>query len=175
MRGRPPKPTAIKRSEGNPGKRKLSQVDLALEPQMPRCPRWLDREGKRIWRELSAELFTLGVLRNSDKMMLANLCDAYSLMLSARRSLEQLQEQTRMLVRTGASLQQNPLISIINRQRGIIHRIASEFGMTPAARAKLLGGGDGPLDGPSLEDLIAGDGSDPRFAEPPPEPHRRFN
>lgn len=41
MAGRKPKPTAIKKLEGNPGKRKLNTKEPAPVKGMPTCPEWL--------------------------------------------------------------------------------------------------------------------------------------
>ena len=41
MAGRKPKPTALKKLEGNPGKRKLNMKEPMPEKGMPDCPKWL--------------------------------------------------------------------------------------------------------------------------------------
>ena len=41
MAGRKPKPTAIKKLEGNPGKRKLNTKEPIPAKGMPNCPEWL--------------------------------------------------------------------------------------------------------------------------------------
>ena len=42
MAGRKPKPTAVKKLEGNPGKRKLNTKEPVPAKGMPDCPEWLD-------------------------------------------------------------------------------------------------------------------------------------
>ena len=39
QKGRKPKPTAIKKLEGNPGKRKLNQNEPQPEKTAPECPK----------------------------------------------------------------------------------------------------------------------------------------
>ena len=41
MAGRKPKPTAVKKLEGNPGKRKLNKKEPVPAKGMPECPDWL--------------------------------------------------------------------------------------------------------------------------------------
>ena len=41
MAGRKPKPTAQKKLEGNPGKRKLNTKEPVPGKGMPDCPKWL--------------------------------------------------------------------------------------------------------------------------------------
>jgi P27 family predicted phage terminase small subunit len=138
MRGPPPKPTAIKAAEGNPGKRRLNRSELLEDPQAPVCPSWLDSRGRRIWRTLVPLLMNSGVLRELDQIQLANLCDATSILISAKEAMDKLPAEARLIVKTpNGSFQTNPLLSIINTQRQIISRLAAEFGLSPAARARL--------------------------------------
>ena len=41
MAGRKPKPTAVKKLESNPGKRKLNTKEPVPEKEIPACPDWL--------------------------------------------------------------------------------------------------------------------------------------
>ena len=50
LKGRKPKPTAIKILEGNPRKRKLNTKEPRPKKIAPKCPVWLDVEAKREWR-----------------------------------------------------------------------------------------------------------------------------
>lgn len=56
MAGGKPKPTALKKLEGNPGKRKMNTKEPMPEKGMPECPKWLLPEatkgkwaGTRFW------------------------------------------------------------------------------------------------------------------------------
>jgi len=46
MARRKPKPTALKKLEGNPGKRKLNTKEPMPGKGMPDCPKWLLPEAK---------------------------------------------------------------------------------------------------------------------------------
>ena len=175
MPGPPPKPTAIKAAEGNPGKRPLGP-DILLAPQEPEQPDWLDDDGRKIWDQIMPGLMEMGVLRNTDGLQLANLCDACSIMLQAKRSLMELPPGARLLTRSGAKTNPkgeqyggrvgaNPLIGIINRQREILHRLCSEFGMSPAARARVMNPDtDLPVAGiDNLEALLASPAEESRY------------
>ena len=52
MAGRKPKPTALKKLEGNPGKRKLNTKEPVPGKGMPDCPKWLLPEAKKEWKRL---------------------------------------------------------------------------------------------------------------------------
>ena len=53
MAGRKPKPTAVKKLEGNPGKRKLNTKEPVPAKGMPDCPEWLLPEAKKEWERLA--------------------------------------------------------------------------------------------------------------------------
>ena len=148
MRGRRPKPTVVKQVEGNPGKRSLAKVDLTSDPAAPPCPTWLDFDARLIWKEQVKELMCLKMLRRVDQIALACLCDSVANLKSGIRRLLKLKAQLRnqgkdpddaLLSKTpGGAVIQSPLLAIINREKVNVQRFASEFGMTPAARARLL-------------------------------------
>ena len=48
MAGRKTKPTALKKLEGNPGKRKLNTKEQMPEKGMPDCSKWLLPEAKSL-------------------------------------------------------------------------------------------------------------------------------
>lgn len=64
--GRKPRPTAIKKLEGNLGKRKLNTKEPILAKGMPECPDWLLPEAKAEWERLCKKLSDMGVLTEAD-------------------------------------------------------------------------------------------------------------
>ena len=66
MAGRKPKPTAVKKLEGNPGKRKLNTKEPVPEKGMPACPDWLMPEAKKEWERLAKLMNQMGVLTEVD-------------------------------------------------------------------------------------------------------------
>ena len=70
MAGRKPKSTALKKLEGNPGKRKLNMKEPVPAKGMPDCPKWLLPEAKEEWKRLCQKLSDMGVLTNQ---MIANM------------------------------------------------------------------------------------------------------
>ena len=60
MAGRKPKPTALKKLEGNPGKRKLNTKEPMPGKGMPDCPKWLLPEAKKEWERLCVKLSEIG-------------------------------------------------------------------------------------------------------------------
>lgn len=77
MAGRKPKPTAVKKLEGNPGKRKLNTKEPVPAKGMPDCPEWLLPEAKKEWERL-ADPYKYSVsrhyLRIQEKIYCNNWC-----------------------------------------------------------------------------------------------------
>ena len=75
LRGPAPKPTAIKRLEGNPGKRKLNEAEPTLTVGVPECPDYLDEVAKREWGRLNRKQH--GSRRSGHESDAANLAFPY--------------------------------------------------------------------------------------------------
>ncbi len=78
MAGRKPKPTALKKLEGNPGKRKLNTKEPVPEKGMPDCPKWLLPEAREEWKRLCQKLSEMGVLTEIDMAAFAAYCQSYA-------------------------------------------------------------------------------------------------
>jgi P27 family predicted phage terminase small subunit len=77
MAGRKPKPTAVKKLEGNPGKRKLNNKELDPQKRMPACPDWLMPEAKKEWERLAELMNQMDVLTEADMAAFAAYCQSY--------------------------------------------------------------------------------------------------
>ena len=78
MAGRKPKPTAIKKLEGNPGKRKLNTKEPIPAKGMPECPQWLLAEAKKEWERLADLMNQMGVLTEVDMAAFAAYFQSYA-------------------------------------------------------------------------------------------------
>src|SRR5262249_28664002 len=129
LRGPAPKPTAMKISEGNPGKRRIGTDEPEFEATIPPIPSHLDKEAKREWRRIAPILLRSQVLTEADYMALANLCQAWA---TLKRLQTLLNEAPSLLVKTPAGyVQQTPVFSMIGKQMALVNRLCQEFGLTP--------------------------------------------
>lgn len=155
MMGRPPKPTAVRAAEGNPGKRKLNTPELRQNVEAPEMPRELTPRAKKEWAKFVRLFEDRGIIRPEDGPNLANLCEAISTLAEARKAMKKLPKDARLLLRAGNGFQANPLLYIIRDQVQVINRIGAEFGFSPAARTRLVY--DDEVDaGDELEQLLRG-------------------
>lgn len=136
-RGRKPKPTAIKILEGNPGKRPLNRFEPTYRKKAPPCPSWLCDEAKREWRRLARTMESMGVLTEADMETFATYCDAYSKWKEATEFLDQ---HGTIFKTPSGYIQQVPQVSIAQTYSKIMTKIATEFGLTPASRSRIIAG-----------------------------------
>lgn len=144
MSGPPKKPTALKILEGNPGKQKLNKLEPkpSIPSAVPEPPDFLNAEAKAEWWRRAPELHRLRVLTSVDVSVLAAYCQAYSRWRAAEIALAKMGEADMltgaMMIRTAnGNPIQNPILGVASRALEQMSRLAAEYGMTPAARAKI--------------------------------------
>ena len=137
IRGRKPKPTAMKVFEGNPGKRPLNDKEPKPPKGMPLCPAWLEGEAKKEWRRLSRIMSQMGILSLVDKAAFATYCQAYARYKEAE---EYISKHGSTFTTPSGYIQQVPQVSIAQTYSKIMIKIASEFGLTPASRSRIVAG-----------------------------------
>jgi P27 family predicted phage terminase small subunit len=134
QRGPAPKPTALKKLLGNPGKRKLNEAEPVPRAGLPHCPDHLDPVAQKEWNRLVPILTAMRVLTEADYIALANLCQAYSILIAAQVQLN----KTGILYKTKTGyVQQSPLLGIITAQTTIVNNLLREFGLTPSSRTRI--------------------------------------
>ena len=146
-RGRKPKPTALKVLEGNPGKRPLNDREPVPPKATLKCPAWLLPEAKKEWKRLAPALEAMGVLTMADLTAFEGYCQAYARWKEAEAFITQ-----------HGSISQTPSGSVQQNLK-IMQSFCSEFGLTPATRARIIAGGgseDGASEDP-MERLLKGE------------------
>ncbi len=88
MAGRKPKPTAVKKLEGNPGKRKLNTKEPVPAKGMPDCPEWLLPEAKKEWERLADLMNQMGILTEVDMAAFAAYCQSYARWKEAQEHID---------------------------------------------------------------------------------------
>lgn len=139
VRGRKPKPTAIKVLEGNPGHRPVNDREPKAPPGMPSCPKWLDKRAKAEWKRMSAILKPLGLLTNMDRAAFAGYCQAYGRWQEAEEELS----KTGLVFSTPSGyMQQSPYVAISQANLKTVIKFCEQFGLTPTARSRIISGGN---------------------------------
>ena len=145
MRGRKPKPSAIRRIDGNPGKRGYNALEPVPPDGLPSPPRHLSGEALDEWDRLAVPLHQMGVLTIADRAAFAAYCQAYGRWAEAEERLR----TTPVLIRMPSGyVQQSPWLSIANKQSELMGRYMVELGLTPAARSRVI------VDAPPMDDPV---------------------
>ena len=134
MRGRKPKPTAIKKVTGNPGKRALNKKEPKPEVTLPACPAHLHGTARTEWKRITKELYKLGMITELDRAALAVCCSAYADYVTACNELAKSKAVLRS--KKGGSYQ-NLWVSIKRKSMEQVIKFYAEFGMTPSSRARV--------------------------------------
>lgn len=135
MRGRKPKPTAMKQLAGNPGKRPLNSNEPRppVPDVTPYAPRHLNADAKREWRRVVPILLQLGMYTELDRSAVAMLCQAWGRWVVAEMHLR---EEGEVLKSATGYMYQNPWRFEANKAQDMLRRMLSEFGMTPSSRSR---------------------------------------
>jgi phage terminase small subunit len=116
IRGQRPKPVALRLLNGNAGKRPIN----AQEPRIRTCttepPEWLTDVARAHWSRLAPLLSDAGVLKESDRDLLATYCTTFTEYVEAIRAGEKVSMTT----------------------VGQLRQLMGELGMTPSARARIV-------------------------------------
>jgi P27 family predicted phage terminase small subunit len=134
MRGRKPQPTAIRRANGNPGKRAYNHAEPQPPKDLPDCPPHLSDIARAEWERVAETLHDIGVLTSVDRAALAAYCQAYGRWVEAE---EQMKKTPAMLKTPSGYVQQSPWMSVANKQLEIMGRYMVELGMTPASWSRV--------------------------------------
>lgn len=135
MKGRKPKPTALKKLAGNPGKRPLNESEPSFETSDLRVPIYLIEEEKWEWVRLAPMLLQAGVLTEGDEIALAILC---AKLVRWKRARALLRKSGETYISSKGNEIRHPHVEIVTRLESDITKILAEFGLTPSSRTRVM-------------------------------------
>lgn len=134
IEGRKPKPTALKRLQGNPGHRRLSEREPQPKVTVLRCPPHIQGIARREWHRVGRILAGLGLLTVADRTALEIYCLTYQHWIEA----EAMVAKTNLVIKgQKQALILNPFFVASQRLAAQLQAILVEFGMTPSSRSRL--------------------------------------
>ena len=110
-----PKPTALKLVQGTQRKDRTNTKEPAIKSRLPKCPAWINAEGKKEWSRLLKDLNKHGIATGFDFIGLATLCQMWGEYVEGSKNGEPV---------GAAHITQMRLLLV-------------EFGMTPSSRSKV--------------------------------------
>ena len=134
MPGPPKKPTKLKLLAGNPGKRALPTDEPQPHPEIPDCPKALQGEALGEWQRITLELHKLGLIGRVDMAMLADYCETWGEWCKA---FDDINENGMFLKAPSGLKRRNPALTARLNLSERLATLASHFGLSPAARARI--------------------------------------
>lgn len=116
VRGQKPKPLHLRLLSGNAGKRPVNALEPSYTPCATEAPEWLSEAARAHWNGLAPMMARAGVLKESDRDLLATYCSLFTEYVE--------------LVKAG----ERASMSVI----GQIRQLMGELGLTPSARARIV-------------------------------------
>ena len=136
MKGRKPKPTAMKKLAGNPGKRPLNQNEPQppVPDKIPRAPRFLNKYARREWYRILKILLPMGLYTEADYAAMAMYCQAFGRWAFAEEKVKELGT-----VRISDKGNEYKSAWRIEADKAMeqMRKLLPEFGLTPSSRARL--------------------------------------
>lgn len=143
------KPSALKRLHGDhlvhPERVNAAEAEapelVSLSPPME-----LDTVAREAWEHFAPMLFRMKLLTEADVLSFAALCTSWS---TYRQATETVQREGTLTLGSRGQMVRNPAALVAKDALGDYMRLATEFGLTPSSRARIVlptGGNVDPLD-----------------------------
>lgn len=145
-RGRPPKPTALKLVQGNPGKRKIDKAQVSPDAlsDVPEPPEWFGEIAVAAWQQVAPWLIEAKILTATDLHNLEAFCMAYQRWREAQADIT----KNGIIVKGAKQEIKNPACTVANETMRQMATFGSALGLDPAARSRLKPGGQQKPDNP---------------------------
>lgn len=156
-RGRKPKPVEQRRREGNLNKDRLPEPISIGGPQPPTAPDDLPPEAQQLWDEVVDRLHVAGVIDKVDGAALQALCVQWA---RAERARQVIAVEGMFAKGSTGQLVEHPALGVERAAHAMFLRFATEYGLTAAARARIVvalvgAGRGGQVD--ELDEIVEGE------------------
>src|SRR3990172_6242283 len=136
-RGPAPTPTALKVLRGKPRPPRNNPPEPAPVGELTPIPADSSPEAQAVWRRVLKEFGHTGVIRGADNDVMRIYCETVARYEKASRLLDASGPLVKG-ARSGEAVK-NPLHQIVRDNAVLVRSLASELGLTPAARGGLRG------------------------------------
>lgn len=135
-RGRKPIPTQILKLKGTFQPCRRNNV-IELPPGCPEAPEWLSEIARDEWNRIIGVLVTTGIVTEADLAVMAGYCQSWSDYITAVMDINK--NGTTLTSETGV-IKPNPALGIMDKAWTRCLRAATELGITPSSRGKVMAG-----------------------------------
>lgn len=138
MSGPPKTPTHLRLVRGNPSKRPINDKEPKPAKGVPSTPKHFSKQEKYWFKRMAEELNHIGVITTLDGMALELMIGAYVEWRHHRDVIAEVGESYQTTTSTGdIIIRAHPQVAMRDRAFNNIHKMMSEFGITPASRSKV--------------------------------------
>lgn len=113
---------------------RLNPAEVQVSACAPKMPAGLSPVAKKMWRKVVPQLATLGILTQVDETMLRIWCETYAEYIKAQETLD---KEGLTYTKPNGEICKHPAQLIRKDAQQALHKLAVEFGMTSASRARL--------------------------------------
>ena len=154
MRGRPPKPTALKLIDGEVNKKRINQNEpQPQKTELPKPPVWMHPTAKSEWKRVGEELCKLGIVTEIDIAILVGYCTAWAKFVEAEKAIKKDGFlDGRIYKASHGNGSTAPYDWISNKAQEQMLKYAAELGIGASSRSRIraIKGGNQPDDGAGL-------------------------
>jgi P27 family predicted phage terminase small subunit len=140
-KGRKKIPTKIKEMQKTVEKSRTIENEMVVDQvsELPIVPDWLSEIGKSEFKKVTTQLFNLGMLYSVDLKLVEAYSNEISLYLECEMKLRTINRIDEFESSEGIVLrrQASPLLKIKNDALNNSLKLATQFGLTPVARASI--------------------------------------
>lgn len=135
MKGRKPKPTALKLLTGNPGKRKLNTREPVADPLGTDCPPELNEaDAVEEWQRTIVPAIYRRQITSADRVFAIAHC---ALWATWRSQLADASRHAHVILGKNGQPLQNPARKTANQTFVLLAKVDAELGLTPASRSRV--------------------------------------
>jgi P27 family predicted phage terminase small subunit len=127
---------------------RINQKEPKPAKSEPRCPTWLSKDAKAVWRRTAKQLKLMGLLFEADQDILAAYANA---VVNYQRSTEIVDREGVLVEGRRDGMVSNPAVRVQRDSAMLIRQLAGELGLTPSARTRLKADGESSDDSDLLD------------------------
>ena len=135
MAGRKRVPTRLKILQGTYREDRAIKNEIFPDPNIPEAPDFLSEDALIEWGRITVQLSKLNLLTEVDRAALSLYCQAWGRIVKYEKVVAEKGEL--YITKKNKNVQLSPAMWVINKAYEQVYKFLSEFGMSPAARAKV--------------------------------------
>lgn len=151
-KGRKSQPNAVKKLKGTqPIRMNNNETEVDVISKLPRAPRWFGETAKSIYYTTGKQLAGSRVLSTADLEMFISFCNEYAKYLDTEKEIQKIPLKANLNNDVERAYRRMERQNRAAWERAM--KLATEFGITPAARAKAQAVAEGKEEKDPLDDI----------------------